>query len=149
MDSQPRPAGRWVLRYLLPLLGGWLALAAGCATVHEGPEPGVIVLRNATASDFATMTVREPRPRDVRPVRMGFVAPLAAGAESEFSRSPDAERLPSRGVVEWSLPGGRRFDASVDIAGALGGATGEPGERLVFEIAPGGAVRVRVEKAER
>jgi hypothetical protein len=139
-----RTLGRLVGRFAGLVVAA--VVVAGCATTHEGPEPGAVVLRNGTAGELSTMTVREPRPRTPKPVRMGFVSPLAAGAEAEFVRTPDADRLPAQGLVEWSTPDGRRFDAAVDIASALRDATGEPGERLVFEVGPGGAVSVRVEK---
>jgi len=120
-----------------------LAGLAACASTR--PEPGKIVLHNATGAVLKSMTVGEVgRVGDTRPLRLGRIAPAFPGRHFVFVRRPDAERLPKHAVVTWQLRSGAQRSVTVDLEEPLRKATGAADEALFFELRSGGRVVVFV-----
>jgi hypothetical protein len=112
---------------------------AACASTR--PEPGKIVLSNATAIRLRSMTVGETRKAgDTSPLRLGRIAPAVPGQNYVFVRREGAERLPSHAVVTWQLHSGALHSMTVQLDEVLKQATGAPDEALFFELRSGGRV---------
>jgi hypothetical protein len=127
----------------MPKLAAWLLLAGLAACASTRPEPGTIVLRNATGSVMKSMTVGEVgQVGDTRPLRLGRIAPAFPGRDFVFVRREGAEPLPKHAVVTWQLRSGKQRSVAVDLADPLKRATGAPDEALYFELRPDGRVSV-------
>ena len=125
------------MRHLTTCL--FLAGLAACASTR--PEPGKIVLSNATAMRLRSMTVGEARKKgDTSPLRLGRIAPAFPGRNYVFVRREGAERLPSHAAVTWQLHSGALHSMTVPLDEVLKQATGAPDEALFFELRSGGRV---------
>jgi len=118
-----------------------LVALAACASTR--PEPGKIVLSNATGAVLKSMAVGEARKAgDKSPLRLGRIAPAFPGRNFVFVRKEGAERLPKHAVLTWQLRSGAIRSVTVQLDEVLKQATGAPDEALFFELRPGGRVVV-------
>jgi heat shock protein HslJ len=125
------------------------ALAAqACATLPAGSfaEPPVIVVRNRSGADIATVTLRETSRTPDRALRFGSLSPVPAGASQSYVRPKDPPRFPKTVTLEWIDRQGQTHVRDLSVAPALRSATGAADELLVFEIGPYEDVLVLVER---
>jgi len=124
-------------------LATFLIAAALAACTSTRPEPGKIVLSNATGAVLKSMAVGEARKEgDKSPLRLGRIAPAFPGRNFVFVRKEGADRLPKQAAVTWQLPSGAIRTVKVQLDDVLKQATGAPDEALFFELRPDGRVVV-------
>jgi hypothetical protein len=115
-------------------------MLAGCATGRAPGtrrEPPEIAFHNATDRALRMMSVSEIRVGGGAQVRLGRVAPVAAGGYQVFRRRDDPAPLAPEAMVRWEDAAGVLVERRVMLTEALDAATGQPGEVLVFEVRPG------------
>ena len=116
-------------------MSGCGAAANSLRSLRSSAEPQTIVLRNATQTDLASMTVRDGSSSPSATHRLGRVAPALSGAEVAFLRRPNAEPLPRRVVLAFQSRSRVPGALVLDLRPVLARATGSAQERLVFELA--------------
>jgi len=122
-----------------------------CSTLPIGAtaEPSVIVIRNRSNIDIATVTLRETSRSPDRALRFGSISPVPRGVSQMYIRPKDAPHFPKTVTLEWTDEQGRTLSRDVSLKSALRSATGAEGETLVFEIDPYEDVFVFVENTAR
>jgi heat shock protein HslJ len=140
--------GRYVL-CILSLLTACIDLACSTLPISRTAEPPVIVVRNRSGVDIATVTLREASRSRERAGRFGSLSPVPAGVSQSTVRPKAPPPFPADVAVEWIDSEGRTRSRDVNVSKALRSATGVAGEALVFDIGPFEDVQVFVENAER
>jgi hypothetical protein len=120
-------------------------LGIGCAALPRGAEPGVIVVRNTSGRDVASVTLAPSGDSADGISRSGSLSPLPRGVQQVVVRPSHAPPLASEVEFRWTETGGRVRAVTLDLEPTLRAARGGPGEALVFELLPGGRVATRVE----
>jgi heat shock protein HslJ len=134
---------------ILSLLTACIDLACSTLLISRNAEPPVIVVRNRSGVDIATVTLREAGRSPERAGRFGSLSPVPAGVSQSTVRPKAPPPFPAEVTVEWIDSEGRTRSRDVNVSKALRSATGAAGEALVFEIGPSEDVQVFVENAER
>jgi hypothetical protein len=124
-----------------------LALLSACASlpVAGGGEPRIIVVRNRSGVDIATVTLRESVPGQ-RVSGFGSLSPVPAGVSQVYVRPTDPPPFPRTVAVEWLDESGGTHVRELSLSKALRSATGGDDEVLVFEIWPAEEVLVLIER---
>jgi len=118
-----------------------------CASlpIGGGAEPRIIVVRNRSGADIATVTLREAVPGQ-HASAFGSLSPVPAGVSQVYIRSTDPPPFPRTVAIEWLDHEGRKHVRELSLAKALRSATDSNDEVLVFEIWPAEEVLVLIEK---
>ena len=122
-----------------------LTLVTACAllTPVAGPEPVVIVVRNASTVDVAEFGISDA---DGAPYsRHGSVAPVPAGVSQVLVRPSPPPPLPRHITARWSERSGRTHERAVDLDRVLEGEALYASLALVFTLRGGGELSVSVE----
>jgi heat shock protein HslJ len=124
---------------------------AACSTlpVSRTAEPPVIVVRNRSGIDIATVTLCEAGGSSERAGRFGSLSPVSTGVSQSYVRPKAPPSFPANVAVEWVDSEGRTRSRDVNVSKALRSATGAAGEVQVFEIGPYDDILVFLENAER
>lgn len=122
---------------------------SSCASLPIGrtAEPPVIVVKNSSGIDIATVTLREAGRSPDRAGRFGSLSPVPAGVSQSYMRPKEPPPFPADVAVEWIDGEGRTRSRNVNVSKALRSSTGAAGEALVFEIGPFEDVQVFIEQA--
>ena len=134
-------AARWLLLALM------LGMPVGCASMsrQSQTEPPIIIVRNASGVDLRTVSLRAAGDSGEADLRVGSVSPVPKGASQVFARPSSRAPLPMELEVAWVDAFAASYTRQVSLEPALKEATGAPGEALVFEIRPSGAIAVYCE----
>jgi len=112
-------------------------------------EPPILIVRNASGVDLRTVSLRAPAESRAQNPRIGSVSPVPKGASQVFVRPSPPPPLSRELEVTWVDALGASYTRRVSLELALKEATGEPGEALVFEIRPSGAIALDCEQPGR
>jgi hypothetical protein len=136
-------------RVVPPMTAAFLVLLSlsSCASIPigGGEEPRIIVVRNRTGADIATVTLREEVPGQ-RVSGFGSLSPVPAGVAQVYVRPTDPPPFPRSVAVEWVDSDGKTHVRELSLAKTLRSSTGGSDEALVFEIWPADEVLVLIEK---
>jgi len=124
-----------------------MLLLSSCASLPlgTGSEPRIIVVRNLSGADIATVTLRESASGQ-HASGFGSLSPVPAGVAQVYVRGTDPPPFPRTVAVEWLDSEGRTHVKELSLSKALRSSTGGSDEALVFEIWPAEEVLVLMEK---
>jgi len=119
--------------------------ATDAASPHAALEPRLIVIRNATGRDLASVSIQEAGKPFKDAIRIGSISPLTRGGGAIIERQSGSPPLPDAALVMWTDARRVVRRAEVSLRRALGRATGAANEALIFDLQPFDRVRVSVE----
>jgi len=124
-----------------------ILLLSSCASLPlgAGQEPRMIVVRNLSGADIATVTLREAVSGQ-HASGFGSLSPVPAGVAQVYVRGTEPPPFPRTVAVEWLDNEGRTHVKALSLSKALRNSTGGSDEALVFEIWPAEEVLVLIEK---
>ena len=127
-----------------------ILLIVGCASapISWRAEPNTIIVRNHSGVPLARVALRTLDPKDNSLAGVGEVSPVARGSSQVLARRADPPPLPAVLEILWTERPGRQYSEKVAMEPILETATGEPGERLIFEIRPAGELTVYCESRD-
>lgn len=134
-------------RWGIPLLATLLLSSCASLPISADKEPRIIVIRNRSGADIATVTLREAG-REAQASRFGSISPVPSGVSQEYIRPTDPPPFPRTIAIEWVDSAGRTHVRDLSLSKALRSATGSRGEALVFEFWPSEDVLVFIESAQ-
>lgn len=123
----------------------FLASACASASMFRRPEPPVIIVRNSSRQDYKAIILKDPRRESGKASKLGMVSPVLNGTSQVFERPTSPLPLPSMFEITLVENSGNKVIQSIFLGNVLKQSTGQPNERLVFEVGMGGRIEPIVE----